>query len=85
MLKTFLCREEWPESTLCFLLFEINNKYWFCLAGSCGRGVLPSFETPEVFFSSLFLQTLEIHLGVHWTQAAWSTLLRVFKGSMTYR
>lgn len=50
MLKTLLYPEEWPDSTLCFLLFQINNKNWFCLTRSHERVVLPSLETPEMFF-----------------------------------
>lgn len=57
MLKT-LCPEEWPESPLCFLSFEINNKTRFCLVSSPSRGVLPSLKTPEIFFLYLSLAPL---------------------------
>lgn len=50
MLKTLLYPEEWPDSTLCFLLFQINNKNWFCLTPSHERVVLPSLEAPEMCF-----------------------------------
>lgn len=57
-LKTFLCPEEWPESRLCFLPFETNNKTRFCLVGFHSRGVLPSLKTPEIFFLYLSLAPL---------------------------